>query len=354
MTLPQRYYTDSDVYRAEMERFFFGRWVCVGREEQASKPGDFFQVEIEGESILVTRDASGILRAHFNVCRHRGTRMCTEASGSFPNAKIRCPYHSWTYGLDGALLGAPHMGDEFDRKEFPLKSVALETWEGFVFVNFSESPGSLSEQLAPLTEAFAPWCMRELTLYRRIVYDVRANWKLIVANYNECLHCPPVHPMLNRLTDYMGADNVAPSPHWIGGSMGFKAPAETMSTDGVRRRAYLPGLGERERKQVAYYALYPNLLLSLHPDYMMTHSLWPRAVNRTEVVCEFHFHPAELARPDFIADDAIEFWDITNREDWRVSELSQRGIASRAYTPGPYSKREELLHAFDQVVESGA
>ena len=353
MTLPQRYYTDIDEYRREIEQFFFGRWMCVGREEQAAKAGDYFLAELEGESVIVMRDAAGGLRAHFNVCRHRGTRMCTEHSGNFAGGRIRCPYHLWTYGLDGALLGAPQMGEEFDRGEFPLKPVAVDTWQGFVFLHFGEAPGSLAEQLAPLTAAFAPWRLSELRMHRRIVYDVRANWKLIVANYNECLHCPPVHPALNKLTDYLGADNVPPSPNYIGGSMGFKPGIETMCADGVRRRAYLPGLGEAERKQVAYYAIYPNLLLAPHPDYMMSHVLRPRGVDRTEVVCEFHFHPEEMAKPGFVADDAIELWDRTNREDWHISELSQLGISSRGYTPGPYSRREELLAAFDQVVRAG-
>jgi glycine betaine catabolism A len=124
-----------------------------------------------------------------------------------------------------------------------------------------------------------------------------------------------------------------------------------MSIDGVRRRDYLPGLNPEQRRMVCYYAIYPNLLLSLHPDYMMTHTLWPKAVDRTEVVCEWNFHPREMAKPDFQADDAVDFWDQTNREDWGISELSQLGISSRAYTPGPYSKREELLHAFDRLVE---
>ena len=182
---------------------------------------------------------------------------------------------------------------------------------------------------------------------------LRANWKLIVSNYNECLHCPPVHPALNKLTDYLGADNVPPSPHYIGGSMGFKPGMETMTLDGVRRRDYLPGLGPAERAQVAYYAIYPNLLLAPHPDFLLTHLLWPKGPDRTEIVCEFHFHPAEIAKPDFVCEDAVELWDLTNREDWGISEQSQLGISSRAYTPGPYSKREELLHAFDQIVSDG-
>jgi Rieske 2Fe-2S family protein len=159
-----------------------------------------------------------------------------------------------------------------------------------------------------------------------------------------------VHPALNRLTDYLGADNQEPTPDYMGGSMGFSGGAETMSHGGVRRRAYLPGLNGEQRKMVSYYAIYPNLLLSLHPDYMMVHTLWPRAVDRTEIVCEWHFHPDEMSRPGFETDDAVEFWDQANREDWEIARLSQLGIASRGYTPGPYSPRERMLHSFDRLV----
>jgi glycine betaine catabolism A len=349
MTLPARYYTDPEIHRQEMERFFFGRWICAGRTERISHPGDYFLVELAGESVIVTRDADRSIRAFFNLCRHRGTRLCTEATGAF-DGRIRCPYHGWTYGLDGALLGAPHMDAGFSREDYPLHPVHAEVWDGHIFLNFSANPQPLSTQLADLPEKFAAWNMRELRLERRIVYDVKANWKLIVANYNECLHCPVVHPALNRLTEYLGADNEAPTPNYIGGSMGFRNGAETMSTGGIRRRDYLPGLSDKQRQMVCYYAVYPNLLLSLHPDYMMTHVLWPKAADRTEIVCEWHFHPAEMAKPDFQASDSIEFWDLANREDWNISELSQAGISSRAYTPGPYSKRETLLHAFDCTV----
>ena len=350
MTLPQRYYTDPAQFRSEMERFYFNQWVCVGREEQVARPGEYFLAEIAEESIILTRDAGGLLRAFYNVCRHRGTRMCTEPSGSFAGGRIRCPYHAWNYGLDGALLGAPQMGEDFSRADYPLHAVPVDVWEGHVFVHLGRPMTPVAQQLASLTDSFAAWNMAELRLHQRIVYDVHANWKLIMLNYNECLHCPGVHPVLNRLTDYLGADNVPPSPVYIGGSMGFKGAAETMSMDGVRRRDYLPGLSPEQRKMVKYYAIYPNLLLALHPDYMMVHTLWPRAVDRTEIVCEWHFHPAEMAKPDFQSADAIELWDMTNREDWRISELSQKGIRSRAYTPGPYSKREELLQAFDRMV----
>ncbi|HEY2845841.1 MAG TPA: aromatic ring-hydroxylating dioxygenase subunit alpha [Bryobacteraceae bacterium] len=339
-TLPGKYYTDPEIFRSEMERFYFGRWIYAGRAERIAKSGDYFLCDVAGESVIVTGEG-----AYYNVCRHRGTRMCTVPEGTF-DGRIRCPYHGWTYGLNGELIAAPNIGEaDFSRFDYPLHGVASEIWEGHAFLNFAKTPGPLE-----LPGQFGAWNMSELRMHRRMVYDVRANWKLIILNYNECLHCPVLHPLLNRLTNYLGADNEPAAPNYVGGSMGFRDGAETMSIDGVRRRDYLPGLNAEQRSMVCYYAIYPNLLLSLHPDYMMTHTLWPKAVDRTEIVCEWHFHPRERAKPEFQAADAIDFWDQTNREDWHISELSQLGISSRAYTPGPYSKREELLHAFDRVV----
>ena len=348
-TLPARYYNDPEIFRAELESFFCETWVCAGRVEQVRTPGEFFLREFAGESIIVTRDAAGTLHAFYNVCRHRGTRMCREAEGTF-SGRIQCPYHGWTYGLDGRLMGAPHMEESLRHEEYPLHGVQCAEWDGHIFLNLDPHTTSLAEQLGDLPQKFAPWRMNELRLYRRIEYDVAANWKLIVTNYNECLHCPVLNPMLSRVSDYLSGVNDPPHGSYIGGSMEFRDEAETMSTDGVRRRAFLPGLSGDLCAQVLYYTVFPNLLLSLHPDYMMTHTLWPQAVDRTHVICEWHFHPDEIAKPGFQADDAVEFWNITNREDWGISELSQKGISSRAYTPGPYSRQEGLPAAFDRMI----
>jgi len=350
-TLPGRYYTDPENFKQELERFYCESWICAGRAELVRAPGDYILREVAGESIIITRDREQNVRAFYNVCRHRGTRIVTEREGNF-SGRIQCGYHGWTYGLDGNLIGAPHMDDGggFCREDYPLNRVQAAEWDGHIFINLARTAEPLELQLADLPAKFSPWRMADLRLHKRIVYDVKANWKLIILNFNECLHCPVMHPALNRLTNYLGADNELPQRTYIGGTMGFKDGVETMSLDGRRRRDYLPGLSPDDREKVCYYAILPNFLLSLHPDYMMTHTLWPRAVDRTEIICEWHFHPTEMSKPGFDANDAIEFWDITNREDWRICELSQAGIQSRAYQPGPYSHREGLLHAFDEIV----
>jgi Rieske 2Fe-2S family protein len=348
-TLPGRYYTDPDLFRDELERFYCQTWICAGRVEQIPTPGDYFLREVAGESIIITRDRSGSLRAFFNVCRHRGTRICAQTEGHFAG-RIQCGYHGWTYGLDGSLIGAPHAHEGFCREDYPLNPVPIEVWDGHIFINLGSEPAPLTDQLEDLPEKFQHWQMAELRMHRRIEYEVKANWKLIVVNYNECLHCPILHPALSAISDYLSGENDSPHHGYIGGSMEFESGAKTMTKDGRLRRAYLPGLTAEERDRVHYYAIFPNLLLSLHPDYVMTHTLWPRTVDHTDVICEWHFHPDEMARPDFEADDAVEFWDVTNRQDWGISELSQAGIKSRAYKPGPYSRCESLPHAFDQMV----
>jgi Rieske 2Fe-2S family protein len=361
-TLPARYYTDTDLFDREMERIFGRMWISAGRVDEVAEPGSYV-TRIVGrgggggapskeESVIIVRDRQNRLRAFFNVCRHRGTRICTSTEGRFADT-IQCPYHAWTYGLDGRLLGAPHMDNvpDFDRGAYPLHPVALDEWDGHIFLNLDGGrSGTLRKQLATLPAKFRPWRMEELRLGKRIVYDVRANWKLIIQNYSECLHCPVIHPALNRLSHYLSGENEPAHPAYIGGRMDLRPGFETFSTDGLRRRACLPGLAAEDCSRIYFYAVLPNLLLSPHPDYVMTQTLWPRACDRTEIVSEWHFHPDEMSRPDFILDDVIAFWDETNRQDWHVSELSQLGISSRVYSPGPYSDREDLLYQFDRMI----
>jgi Rieske 2Fe-2S family protein len=353
LTLPASYYVDPRHFARERGLFFGERWVCVGRVEDLAAPGDYVLREICGESVIVTRDESGGFRAFFNVCRHRGTRLCTESKGHFAG-RIQCPYHAWTYGLDGKLVAAPHMdgAENFCRDDIALGAAAADVWDGHVFVSLADTPPPLRDQIGGLAEKFRPWQMYELRRAYRATYDVKANWKLLISNYSECLHCPIIHPGLQKLSHYMTGDNDPATPAWLGGRMELRPEIGTMSRDGRLRRQTLPGLSAEQQRHVYYYAVLPNLLLSLHPDYVMTHLLWPKATDRTEVWCEWHFHPREFQLPGFDPADAIDFWDDTNREDWHVSELSQAGISSRAYKPGHFSPREGLLWDFDQIVRA--
>ena len=353
-TLPAEYYVDRKFFDDEMERLFARMWVCAGRTEQVARPGQFFVRELLGESLIVVNGGlagAEKINALYNVCRHRGTRLCTAETGAF-SGSIQCPYHSWTYDLDGRLIGAPHMDEvpHFRKDEYPLHRVNVDTWDGHVFLNLDSGSEPLSRQLADLPAKFRAWRMEDLRLGARIVYDVKANWKLLVQNYNECLHCPNLHPSLNKLSHYLSGENEPLQATYMGGRMDLRPGVETLSSDGLCRRAFLPGLSAEERRRVYYYAIFPNMLLSLHPDYMMVHTLWPIAPDRTINICEWHFQPSELAREGFSAADAVDFWDMTNRQDWDVCELSQAGISSRAYTPGPYSNREDLLYAFDRMI----
>jgi Rieske 2Fe-2S family protein len=242
-------------------------------------------------------------------------------------------------------------GPRFRKADYPLKSVHLSRWDGHLFVNLLDNPEPLENQLGSLIARFAPWGMSDLRRAERIVYDVAANWKLILQNFSECLHCPVIHPALQQLSHYLSGENEPAHPNYLGGLMDLRDGIETLSMGGKSPRAALPGLDEADRKRVYFYALMPNLLLSLHPDYMITHRLNPTATDRTEIVCDFHFLPAELAKSDFDITDVLEFWDQTNRQDWHVSELTQLGLKSRSFTPGPYSDREDLLYGFDRIIE---
>jgi Rieske 2Fe-2S family protein len=349
-TLAQRYFVAPEVFAEEREKIFGRHWICVGHQSQFARPGDYMVREIAGESVIVVRDQKGTGRAFYNVCRHRGTRLCQETSGHA--AAIQCPYHAWTYALDGRLIGAPHMDGvpDFDKTDYGLHVVGLGIWEGFIFVSLAEKPAPLEEVFAPLAGKFTEWNLPLLRSARRIEYDVRANWKLIFENYSECYHCPGVHPALAKISPYDSAENDLCEGPFLGGFMKIaKGASLTMSGNACARP--VGHMSGEDHHRVFYYSIFPNLLLSLHPDYVMVHQLWPQSPERTLIECDWFFHPEAAAgadAPGYNPDDAVAFWDMTNQQDWHVCELSQKGISSRAYRPGPYSPRESIPAAWDQ------
>jgi Rieske 2Fe-2S family protein len=360
-TLAQQYFVSPEVFAEEQDRIFSRQWVLVGHQSQLAEAGDYFVAEVANESLIIVRDKGGEVHGFYNVCRHRGTRLREARNGHL--SAIQCPYHAWTYGLDGRLIGAPHMDQlpDFDKADYSLHAVNLALWEGLIFVNLADSgtrlrsevtarqaPGdfiSLERWFAPLNGKFSHWNLPKLRPAKRIEYDVKANWKLMFENYSECYHCPGVHPMLSKVSPYDSAENDLTEGPFLGGFMKInKGAGLTMSG----KACALP-VGKIENLQeVFYYSIFPNMLLSLHPEYVMVHQLWPQSPERTLILCDWFFHPDAFNRSDFKPEDAIEFWDMTNRQDWHVCELSQQGITSRAYEPGPYSPRESIPAAWDR------
>ena len=350
-TLPHDYYTSAEQFTADRERIFAREWSCVGRASAIGAPGDFVVREIAGESLIVLRDRAGILRAFFNVCRHRGTQICAADSGRFSET-IQCPYHAWTYATDGRLVGAPHMQDAagFDKAAYPLHSAAVAEWEGFLFVNVAREPEPFDIAFAPMIGRLARFGLSSLRVGHRARYEVAANWKLVFQNYSECLHCPTIHPELSVVLPYNSGANDLVEGRFLGGYMEITAPNESATLSGrACGRLVSDGLDAGDRRRAFYYSLMPNMLLSIHPDYVNYYLVTPVAPDRTIVESEWLFHPANDGDPSFNPDDAVAFWDVTNRQDWDIVERSQRGISSRRYEPGPYSPRESIPAAWDRA-----
>jgi Rieske 2Fe-2S family protein len=345
--LPGPAYTDWAVFEWERANLFRGGWICAGHVEQVGQRGKFLTIEAGGENVLVIGDDDGLPRAFLNTCRHRGARLLVAPEGSV--RRIQCSYHAWTYGLDGSLKNAPFTDglNDFDPKCFALHQVRLAVVEGLVLLDLSGEAPPPQAHIGDLAPMLAQYRNANLQRGARIVYDVDANWKAIGENYSECLHCPGVHPELNRLSHYLSGETIEGSGLWCGGSMTLAPGVETMATDGGHGRKPIEGV---DLRSILYFLIFPNTLVSLHPDYVMLHTLWPEAPDRTEVVCEWYFEPEAIGAPDFDPGDAVEFWDQVNREDWHVCALTQRGMSSPSFTPGRYTTQEGDVHAFDLMI----
>jgi Rieske 2Fe-2S family protein len=349
MTLDAPWYTSADVFREEQQRIFSRRWICVGHESRIEQAGDYIVATVNGEPWIVIRDGSGAVRALSNVCRHRGTQLCGEESGHVVGA-IQCPYHAWTYALDGALLAARNMQDVagFDRADYPLLRARVLVSGGFIFVRAPGNDADEPDPLEPVAAKLERWGTEGLRESGHIRYELACNWKLVFMNYSECYHCPVIHPQLEKLSPSDSGRNDFIEGPLLGGYSEMRTPGMSLTTSGRSPRRAIGAVDGPDLARVYYYTIFPSLLLSLHPDYAMIHTVRPIAPDRTAVTCSWLFDAHAMDEPGFDARDVVEFWDLTNRQDWRVSELTQRGIASPAYRPGPYANSEGLLHAFDQ------
>jgi glycine betaine catabolism A len=356
-TLPAEAYTSPDVFAWETERFFQGSWFCLGRSSELARTGDRRAVRIGSEGVLLVRGSDGALRGFFNTCRHRGHELLP-CGGPVVNARsIRCPYHSWTYALDGSFKTAPNFvdGPDWQRRDPAngLLPARIEEWGGWAFVDCSGQAPPLAEHLGNVVGAVGPYEPERLEVAVTHEYVIEANWKLIAENYHECYHCSTIHPELCRVTPTDSGVAFEPTGLVMGGSMDLMEHAETMSLTGESRGVPFRGLDARGRRQVLYLQLFPNVLLSPHPDYVMTHRLEPLDHGRTRIECQWLFPPEARDHQDFDPSYAVEFWDITNRQDWTACEGVQRGAAGRGYRQGPLSPPEGNVWQFIAVVARG-
>ncbi|HUL28090.1 MAG TPA: SRPBCC family protein [Streptosporangiaceae bacterium] len=371
-SLPGPSFTAEAEFAREREAVLFADWFCVGREESLAGTGDYLTADIAGESILVVRGAGtpggtgapggadgpggadtagGSLAGFYNLCRHRGSRLVPVA-GSQPGGDrapsgcagtaIRCPYHGWTYGLDGSLRSAPFLPDlRRYRERLALHPVAVTTWGGFVFARLGAGggPRPLAAQLNGAGERLAAYPLAELRSAHRLVYRVAANWKVICENYNECYHCGPVHPEL--------CDLIPAFRHGGGAGLDWDTGIQhrdgtyTFTLTGTTSRAPFPGLTQADITRHRGELVLPNLMLSLSADHVAAFTLWPHDAGHTTVLCDFLFHPAEIARASFDPFDAVEFWDLVNRQDWAICEQVQDGMGSRMFTAGYLAPMEQ-------------
>ena len=351
--LPSSWYRSESVLAVEKERIFCREWVCACRAEELAEPGAHRVLEVLGESLILLRNREGELRAFYNVCRHRGARLCREPAASGAYAAVRlaggvgagritCPYHQWTYDLNGRLIAAPWLSGaaQFDRSLFSLYPVGAECWGGFVFVNLT--PGAakpLAEQLGPIPARLERYPLAELRIGHTIRYEVAANWKVLCENYNECYHCAGVHPELCALVPAFrerGGGNL----DWLHG-IPHREGAYTFTKSGTSRRRAFPALNEQERVRHKGELVFPNLFLSLACEHVAAFILQPRGAARTDIVCHFLFEPVEIDKSDFDPSDTSDFWDLVNRQDWAICEAVQQGISARVHERGYYAPMED-------------
>ncbi len=341
-SLPREAYWDEAFYAREQEAIFWDQWFYAGRAEGLEEPGAYRVVDVAGESIILIRAEEG-LHAHLNFCRHRGSRLlCGEGS---VRGCIRCPYHSWAYALDGRLLASPFVPTESVPPESRrLHQAAVDEWEGFLFVHLSprkaqERGETLARRLGSIPERLARYPLARLKVGRTLRYEVGANWKVILENYNECYHCAGVHPELCRVVPAFKRHGGG-QLDWERG-IPHRDGAWTFTADGTSRRAPFAGLNDDEKVRHKGELIHPNFMLSLAAEHVAAFSLRPRGPATTAIVCDLLFGADEIAEPAFDSGDVANFWDLVNRQDWQICESVQAGMRSRAFTYGYYAPMED-------------
>jgi glycine betaine catabolism A len=338
-TLGGSYYTDDAIFAREQERIFSARWFCAIRTGDLAAPGAFRTCQVARENILCVRGRDRQLRAFLNVCRHRGALLCPAESGAVKHY-LRCAYHSWSYGLDGSLMAAPNLGPlpEAERERFGLVPVASREWLGYLWVCLADQPPSFEETvIAAVTgrlgdpSAVERYGVGDLALGRRISYQVRANWKLIVENFMECYHCGSIHPELVAILPEFRRGYAAQS--FVGHGAEYAPGAEGFTVDGRPGHGRLPGLADDQDRRYFAVTIPPQVFVNLVADHVIVHRMFPLAADRTLVECDW-LYPPDVVASGVDLSSSVELFHRVNEQDFAACEQCQPAMASRAYAKG--------------------
>jgi glycine betaine catabolism A len=338
-TLPGRYYTDAETFGQEQKSIFERMWFCVLRSGEISGPGEFRTVQVGGENVVIIRGPDNALRAFLNVCRHRGARLCAEESGQL-RRNLRCGYHAWTYDLDGRLVAAPNLAKlaDLDRDAYGLIRVGSREWLGYVWVCVADQPPSFEDTVIGTVtgrlgdpDAIGHYRLDELAVGRRIIYQVAANWKLIIENFMECYHCAAIHPELTRVLPEFARGYAA--QYYVGHGAEFADWAEAFTVTGDGGFGVLPSVSPEQERRYFAVTVRPQVFLNLVPDHAIVHRMFPLAADRTTVVCDWLFD-ASVVESGRDVTGSVELFDRVNRQDFQACELTQLSMGSRAYRDG--------------------
>lgn len=360
--LPAEAYTSPQFLELERQTVFSDHWVCVGLASDVAEPGDVMPVDLAGLPIVLVRDRQGTLRAFHNICSHRGIQLVTQPCEK--QGLIRCPYHSWSYSLDGTLKSTPHFGgyyqdnyDGFDRSDKGLQPIRCEQWLDMVFVNLSGTASPLLDYLQPIIDRWSTYDLSQLRRGQTVSFECQANWKLALENFSESYHLAWVHPSLNgysRMEDHfwfdLGPDLVAQgSLRYMSGEIDGRSLPKFPNLE-----AHDPRLEVPDRTTVAeYVSIFPNLMLGVHPDYFLIFMVNPLSPERTYERMTFYFVGDEAMKPEYEAlrQLPVDLWTETNHEDIGVIQRMQIGRRSPAFRGGYFSPAlERTVYQFQQLV----
>ena len=361
-TLPATWYYDAEHYSRELEAIWYRDWICVGRMESLQRDGDYLAAGIGTQNIVVTRVSEDTLSAFHNTCRHRGSILCRDSKGHFGNRRIICPYHTWTYSLDGDLIATPGRfdSDDFDPGNYSLYRVHVDTWRGFIFVNLSESPATgLSDFLGDEVDNLQSWPLEQMRSAHQEKISVACNWKIFWENYNECYHCPRVHPELCKVMPVYtkAVFDDADLPDWkprFDGDKGRGAVgggAKTWSMGGAITLPVIEGLTAREIEQgVAFTSFTGSMYVVGHPDYVRSVRILPTGPESIELTVDW-LVPATLEIEDEQAlRPIIDFVSLVIDQDGKACELNQRGLHSKCHDLGMLVPQEYELWRFHEFI----